>query len=205
MKKIVMTMMVIGLTAMVAQAAGVIFYFDETAPGTWEVSVDATGGDNLGLAQYSVWVRGTTAVSYVEEKMSTLRAVNFAAMGFQPSTLVDGPIGPDYNAGNFQGANEYAIHNIGVTALQIGPPPPFPAPPPYDIDLGVPAHIGTFTTPTGLGLGDFDATSANMFNLTGDGVIEPGPWLCVVNPIPEPATLSLLGVGSLLLIRRKRR
>lgn len=200
MKKIVMTMMVIGLTAMVAQAAGTTFHFVETAPGTWEVSVNATGGDNLGLAQYSVWVRGTTAVSYVEEKMSTLRAVNFAAMGFQPSTLVDGPIGPDYNAGNFQGANEYAIHNIGVTALQIGPPSPFPAPPPYDIDLAAQAHIGTFTTPEGLTLADFDATSANVFNLAGDDVLETFP-----NVVPEPATLALLGAGSLLLIRRKRR
>ena len=205
MKKIVMTMMVIGLTAMVAQAATVHFSFDETAPGTWEVNVTVTGADTLGLAQYSIWVRDTAGVSYVENKMNTLRAGDFAAMGFQPATLVSGPIGPDYNAGNFQGANEFAVHNIGVTPLQIGPPPPFPAPPPYDIDLGVPAHIGTLTTPTGLGLGDFDATSANMFNLAGDGVIEPGLRLLEVNPIPEPATLSLLAIGGLVLLRLKRK
>ncbi|HDY65670.1 MAG TPA: PEP-CTERM sorting domain-containing protein [Phycisphaerae bacterium] len=200
MKKIVMTMMVIGLTAMVAQAAGTTFHFVETAPGNWEISVAVTGGDSVGLAQYSIWVRNTAGVSYVENKMNTLRAGDFAALGFQPATMLAGYIGPDFNAGNFQGANEFAVQGIGVTPLQIGPPLPFPAPPPYDIDLGVPAHIGTLTTPTGLTLADFDATSANVLDMTGEGVIETFP-----NVVPEPATLALLGAGSLLLIRRKRR
>ena len=211
MKKIAMTMMVIGLTAMVAQASVVHFSFDETAPGSWDVNVTVNYADTLGLAQYSIWVRGTNAVSYVENQMHTLRPGDFAQMGFQPQFRLQGPIGPDFNAGNFQRADEYAIHNIGVTPLQIGPPPPFPAPPPYDIDLGVPAHIGTFTTPAGLGLpagsqeghDDFSA-SANLLNEPSDGIIHAiTTW--EVNPIPEPATLSLLSVGSLLLIRRKRR
>ncbi len=199
MKKIVMTMMVIGLTAMVAQAAAVHYSFDETAPGTWEVSATVTGADTSGLSAYSVWVYSNPAgVSYVQNTLSSITA------GFQPigfvSVPVQGDVGGNFNAGNFQGFGLASIPGIGMIDPLIVPHP-FGGP---IVNLGVPALLGTLTTPTGLGVLDLDATSAGALNLANDGFTDV-TTTHEVNPIPEPATMILLGAGSLLLIRRKRR
>ena len=111
MKKIVMTMMVIALTAMVAQGAAVHYEFTETAPGTWDVTALVTGADTAGLSAYSIWVYSPPAgVSFAESQLGTLSAT-YQPVGFQ--SFVSGDVGGNFNAGNFQGSGAAAILGIG--------------------------------------------------------------------------------------------
>ena len=198
MKKIAMTMMVVGLTAMVAQAGAVHYEFTETAPGTWDVTALVTGADTAGLSAYSIWVYSPPAgVSFAENTLGTLSAA-FQPIGFQ--SFVSGDVGGDFNAGNFQGSGAAAILGIGKVAVFVAPPAGVPLPP---VDTGVPALLGTLTTPTGLGAQDFAALSAGLLNAAGDGFLQDVTTSYEV--IPEPATMLLLGIGGLALIRRRRK
>ena len=48
MKKIAIPLIVMGLAAMVAQAAAVHYLFTETAAGTWEFTAEVSGADTAG-------------------------------------------------------------------------------------------------------------------------------------------------------------
>ncbi len=216
MKKIVMTMLVIGLTAMVAQAAAVHFVFDERVdgtPGTWDVTVEVTGADTAGLASYSIWVFGVdpATVSYAENTLGTMNS-DYQPIGFQAANLVQGYLGADFNAGNFQNSGPSAILGIGMVPLDLHAPGDVVPP----VILGVPALLGTLTTPPGLVVhypgipyiqGGLGAESASCFNETGDGYLPPEEVTVSAEtfPIPEPATLSLLAIGGLVMLRRRRK
>ena len=198
MKKIAMTMMVIGLTAMVAQAGAVHYSFVQTSDTTWDVEAEVTGADTAGLSAYSIWVYSAPAgVSFAESTLGTLSG-SYQPVGFQ--SFVSGDVGGDFNAGNFQGSGTAAIEGIGKVPVYMAPPAGVPTPP---VDTGVPALLGTLTTPEGLGVGDFAATSAGLLNAAGDGFLSEVAVSFEV--IPEPATMLLLGAGSLLLLKRKRK
>ena len=50
------------------------------------------------------------------------------------------------------------------------------------MDLGVPAFLGMLTTAAGLGEGDFEGTSAGLFNLAGDGFLTTVPVTTICRP-----------------------
>ena len=194
----VTTLICIGLSAVLAQAAAVHYTFDETAPGSWDVSVEVTGADTAGLSSYSLWVDATPAlVSYTENVLSGI--TNFSPLtvvGF--NTLVQGDVAGKFNAGNFQSLPN-AIMGVGKVPVLVVPLAG------DNVDLGVPAFLGTLSTPVGLGVGDLYPGDAGLFNAAGDGFQTSPPAATFdVNPIPEPVTLTLLGLGGLALLIRRR-
>ena len=119
----------------------------------------------------------------MQEPLNSFGA-DFHSIGFLPP--ITGYIGNDFNVGSYQNL-PYVIPDIGVIPVHYIPPPPFT--PMFDVITGVPAHIGTFTTPTGLTLADFDATSANVLVMVDGewGVVDPGPHLPFFDP-PQAET-----------------
>ncbi len=135
------------------------YIFNETAPGTWDILVEVAGAETAGLSAYEVWVDGVSA-SFAQNTLST------ATAGFMPGTLVQGDIGGNFNAANYQGAaitGGVAIQGIGKTVVsEPGPPPVY---------LGAQARLGTLYTPLYLGAGDFRTPTVGLLNAAGDGFL----------------------------------
>ena len=190
----------IGLSTLAAQGALVHYTFTETSSGNWDVLLQVSGDDTAGLSAYAIWVNAASGVNYTENTLGTLNAMS-QPIGFSPSTLLKGYILGKYNAGNFQSYTA-PILGIGKIPVHVDPPPAVPLPP---VDLGVPALLGTLSTPAGLHLlTDIYPEAVSLFNAVGDGYQSSPPsatW--EVNPIPEPATLGLLLIGVLVLLPRK--
>lgn len=204
MKKILMTMVVVmALTAMAAQAAQVDFSFDETSSGNWEVSVLVTGTDTAGLAGYALRVLDTVGVSYAEE-LSSILSPSFVTVGMVNPTA--SYIGVNFVFGNFQVFGPTAIEGIGMSVIDMDTPP---GPTPAHLHYGVPALLGTLTTPEGLDEDDFafDGSSpAGLLGPNNESFVSAGEIEVTMEviPIPEPATmLVLLGAGLLAVIRRR--
>ncbi len=194
-------MLVVGLVAVAAQAGAVHYSFDQTTETTWNVSVTVTGDDTAGLSAYGFYVNiDPTLVSYAENTLSAMNS-SYQTVGITPGNLVAGDVGGKFNAGNYQGTGAYALLNIGLVPVQvISPIPALPS-----VDLGVPALLGTLTTPAGLGAADFcNDSKSGLFNLEADGFLADVTTTYEVNPIPEPMTMSLIGLGGLALIRRRK-
>ena len=201
----VMTVLCIGLATIAAQGALVHYTFNETSSGNWNVLVQVTpqSGDTMGLSAYAIWVNAASGVNYTENTLGTLNG-SYQPIGFQAGTLLKGFISGKYNAGNFQ-TYTAPIYNIGISPVYIAPPP---GPPPIPVNLGVPALLGTLTTPAGLHLlTDLypGPSGTGLFNAQGNGYLPTVTPTWEVNPIPEPATLALLAIGSALWLIGKRR
>ena len=187
----VVTLVCIGLASLAAQAATVTYTFNETVAGSWDVYAEVTSGvaETAGMSAYSVWVYTTpAAVSYAENTL------NDGFSGFLPPNLTQGDVGGDFNAGNFQASGGFALVGVGISPVVSGA-----------VNLGVPALLGTLTTPTGLGIADLAGTSAGLLNPANDGFLQTVAVESVVNPIPEPVTMALLALGGLLALVRRRR
>ena len=108
----------------------------------------------------------------------------------------------DFDAGAFQDDPLTDIQDIGEEPVTVASllPSSFPS-----VNLGVPAVLGTLTTPAGLGAGDFLANDFGLFNAAGDGFFS-GEITETANvvPIPEPTTAVLLGMGGMAVLTRRR-
>jgi hypothetical protein len=180
MKSIVMIMLVVGLMAVVGQAASIHYSFNEVASGTWEVYATVNGDNTAGLSAYSIWVNDSTGVSYVENTLGTIGA-DFTPIGFH--NLVSGDIIGRFDAGNYQHFGDHAITGIGM--VPVDEPGVLPGTIP-GVQLSVPALLGTLTTPAGLGEGDFEPGDDGSFlNVTNDWFLtsaEIDPVTYEVNP-----------------------
>ena len=188
---VIVTLICIGLASLAAQAATVTYTFNETVAGSWDVYAQVTDGvaETAGLSAYSVWVYTTPAtVSYAEN------ILNDAFSGFLPPNLSQGDVGGDFNAGNYQSSGGFALVGVGISPVVSGA-----------VNLGVPALLGTLSTPAGLGVGDLAGTSAGLLNPGNTGYLETVGVASVVNPIPEPVTMVLLGLGGLAVLISRRR
>ena len=198
-------------TAGLAQAQEEVeITFNETSPGTWDVLAEVTTEGNRGLSSYDVTVAGTPAtdISYAQNSLSTTKPSG-ANVGFAAASK--GAIGEEatstrFNAGSFQnapGSDDAPILDIGKEPVQVDSLAPSVISP---VDLEVPALLGTFTTPEGLTAENFQATAPGLFNAAGDGFYQGTTNLTTtVNPIPEPTSLALLGLGGLALFTRRKR
>ena len=204
MKKLAVTTLIcIGLSGLVAQAALVHYSFDETVSGTWEVSVQVTAdgnGDAAGLSAYGMWVYNTAGVSYAENTLYDPGSFK----GFSPPNLTTmymnspdpGDADDDFNAGSFQNFGTYALLGVGKVVVSQGA-----------VSLGVPALLGTLTTPAGLGAADFGPDGAGLINVGNTNFVPAGEITITheVNVIPEPMTMAVLGLGGLAVLIRRRR
>ena len=198
-------------TAGLAQAQEQIeVTFDETSPGSWDVLAEVTSDNNSGLSSYDVSVVGTPAtdISYTQNTLDTTKG-DGSSVGFAAASM--GVIGDEatsthFNAGSFQnpvGSTKAPVFDIGKAPVMVESALPGVI---ESIDLDVPALLGTFTTPEGLGEANFQATAPGLFNAAADGFYQGDTNLTTtVNPIPEPTSLALLGLGGVALLARRKR
>ena len=209
MKKTLVILLLLCLISISAQAASVQYTLEETAPGSWDIYVQVTGTDTLGLSAYALWVYDITpgTVSYQENTLKTVDE-NFNSIGFATTSVAEYnnyPVGSGKTAlgiGNYQNVGS-AILGVGLT--EVDEPGGFPGLSPH-VQLGVPAYLGTISTPEGLGLEgkpagvsswaspDFglDYPGASLINLTGDGYLfyEEFDVTYLVTPYVEPVIVG---------------
>ena len=139
---------------------------------TWDVSLSITGDDTAGLSAYGFWVYADPAtITYTENILGTA-GDGFAWIGFSPGTASQGDVGGNFNAGNYQFAGTSALLGIGQVAIDEEGALPGTTP---HVVLGVPALLGTLTTPEGLTVTDFAADGVGLLDATGDGYLSSPP------------------------------
>jgi len=193
-----------------AHAASIVATFEETAPGTWDflVELTPTGGDTSGLAGYSFDVVDVPAdqVSFVQGQIRGVDPGTFQAIGFGDASggAVGGAGSTRYSVGSLQSLTnvDSQVTGIGIEPLDIAG-----AGTGNDVVVGVPALIGTLTSPAGLTVENFSAIEFSGINAAGGQNIafSAADVNVLVVPIPEPATLALMGFGLIGLVASRRR
>ena len=161
------------------ETPAVHYTLKETSPGTWEVLIEVTGS-TAGLSAYEFWVDNVdpSLVSFDENVLATVVGEFYTPVGFM--SLLQGDVGGNFNAGNFQGSGASAIQGVGM--IEIDEPGSFPGYTPH-VQLDVPALLGILSTPAGLGEDDFRAITAGLLNASGDDFLNTDslvPTLAVI-------------------------
>lgn len=181
-------------TAPIQAGVTVHYSFNEVTSGTWDVFVKITdsAAQTAGLSSYALWVYTDPAtVNYTENTLFDAGTYK----GFFPGNLLQGNVDGDFNVGNYQNHGAYALTGIGIDPISQGA-----------VNLGVPARLGTLSTPAGLGESHFAVSGAGLLNADNDGYL-PETEMSVsyeVNPIPEPSIMGIAALGMFGILRRRQ-
>ena len=168
--------------------------------GNFELFADCTGGDaNGGLAGYNLVLE-----NYISATNTAPKYV--LSVIYTPGGFVQGPLTDVYNSPDLifdgQTPSGFIIYNVGVTPLAppTSPPLPYPTLMTRGYPVGMPARlaVGTYDVGGPLPRVDLDSSTATCWFAEDDN---DARWATLT---PEPATLALLGLGGLAILRRRR-
>jgi hypothetical protein len=193
----------------------VVFFLDLSGSGTFRLHAQTSLGDNAGLAAYSVPLLGNV-LTIDNRGPNVINLANFAPAGFGASRSADvlaataNPIisgsqdvvsGPTANLlfGFGQESSSYAAKGITPVFLPDAT---------SDIAWSVPMVLATGTYNASTTFPEIDRSNPNFFASVFTMVGQRGVLAAtLINPLPEPASLTLLGSAIIAAwgwIRRSR-
>jgi len=188
-----------------AQAGTIHYDLVGTSETTWDLNVTVSGEDTAGLGGFSVTSLSATpstfAFNVIANKNAGTEEEPYYLVGF---TLQSVEV---FETNTVAGASQDGatrVLNVGKAEVNVQDPWGGSA-----IVLGTPAYMGTLTTAAGLTAQDFafngtlfkTAPTSNNDVLAADAT----EISSTVTPyvIPEPATMALLGLGGLAMLKRR--
>ena len=199
MKKLGITVTIllcVGLSGMVAQAATVHFELYDYMDGTFELYASASLGDNAGISFFNVDLVNILTATHQSPKGVDMDA-GFVTRGFTggaPDLAGDGALFAFQNTLDAP----TLIYGIGQTAGTFNT-----AGSPRGVPWAVPVLIASGTNPANPDFGP--EAVANVFTTDGEVGAEAAQVTTHVTRVPEPVTLTMLGLGGLAMLIRRRR
>ena len=214
------TTIVIGMMALLASVASANMLTIDITYGGGNFTVDATVSDagNGGLKAFSIDF-GSDVTSLVNDTHKGTVAdagfANFESVGFSDVREPGGSYTDILSAGQnglatavrtpIAAFQVYHVGQLGSSPVTYTPPTGWSWAGPAIPALSAPYQLGhgTYSGAT-MDMTDLDAYSASLYD-TDSGVSAHAPGSIVVNFIPEPATMSILAIGGLGILLRRRR